>query len=97
MEFPINWEVKPDKFAPDVEFWFQNDNTKLQLVTYGQSNTEIGYDKVFSCVEHIIKYNKEKEKKDQLLLEKMRELKKLFEKNDLDTLEKLNFNNLVDE
>lgn len=48
---------------------------------------EINYEKLFNCGQKIVNFNIEKEKKDKLFQEKIRELQVIFEKEDLETLE----------
>lgn len=51
----------------------------------------IGLDEILAYVERIIKLNLEREKKHELLREKVNELKELFKKNSLQTLTRLRF------
>lgn len=95
LKLPLLWEITPDiSIFKSVKFKEQDKNEKTKLVSYIAPKTEAGYNEVYKCVKHIITANLEKERKERLLEEKIKELKKLFQEKDLELLENLKFDEL---
>ena len=95
LKLPLSWEITPDiSIFKSVKFKEQDKNEKTKLVSYIAPKTEDGYREVYKCVTHIITANLEKERKERLLEEKIKELKKLFQEKDLELLENLKFDEL---
>lgn len=67
-----------------------DDNIPNLYFYYG--DLTIDYNLYFDLIEKTIKYNLEREDKVTLLFEKVRELKTIFENEDIETLKTLNFN-----
>ena len=95
LKLPLSWEITFDEsIFKSVKLKEQDKNEKTKLVSYISPKTEAGYKEVIKCVKHIITYNLEKERKERLLEEKIKELKKLFQEKDLELLENLKFEEL---
>jgi hypothetical protein len=62
-----------------------------RLFSYVSEITESEIERVYHNLCGIIKYNKEREEKDKLFESKVEELKKLFEKQNLEKLKSLYF------
>lgn len=58
---------------------------------YFFADMEIGFDKVFDAIEYNIRFNEEAQAKVSLLRTKIDELKDIFEQEDIQTLETLEF------
>lgn len=58
---------------------------------YFFADMEIGFDKVFDAIEYNIKFNEDAQAKVALLRNKIEELKNIFEQEDIQTLETLEF------
>lgn len=101
VKLPVLWNITPVlKDYPNVRVKEQDKNDKTKLISYISANNAPGYNEVFKCVNSVISFNLDREKKEQLLEEKinelkksfddkMNELKKVFEEKDLSTLENL--------
>lgn len=61
-------------------------NEQLSIISLISENTEDGYNVLFDCANEIIRYNKELELRKILFEEKVKELKILFEKENIDKL-----------
>lgn len=70
------------------EIFFAATDTECQYICY-TSNPSISIDNLLDYIENLIKYNLDEEIKVELFKEKMQDLKKIFENNDLKTLQKL--------
>ena len=60
-------------------------------VFYFFTDMEVGFDKVFDAIEYNIHFNEEAQAKVNLLREKIEELRGIFENEDIDTLNTLEF------
>jgi hypothetical protein len=91
VSFPNAWKI-PKKFAEEDKIMEQQSNSPSQrLFSYVTEISETGVQKVHYNIKNIIKYNLEKEEKDRLFETKVEELKKLFEKQNLEKLKGLYF------
>lgn len=92
VSFPKNWKL-PKKFVEeDKVMEQQSPNPEERLISFV---TEINDEIIDICVqniENIIKYNREREEKERLFDEKVKELKVVFEKQTLKELQDLKFN-----
>lgn len=97
IKLPISWEINYsiDQF-PSTNFKEQDKNETTKLISFIADNTENGYNDAFNFAKHVIIFNIEKEKKQHLLEEKIKELKKLFQEKDLELLENLKFEELYE-
>ena len=91
ISFPNSWKL-PKKYVEENKIVEQVSNIQNErLFSYVCEITESGVEKVYQNLSSIIKYNKEREEKDKLFESKVEELKKLFEKQNLDKLKGLYF------
>jgi hypothetical protein len=91
VEFPTNWKL-PKKYVDEKMVVEQKtDKPNMRCFSFA---TEFAEDKLvvlFNNLKNIIKYNKEREEKEQLFKIKIEELKTLFDKSKLDELKNLEF------
>jgi len=92
VSFPKNWKL-PKKFVEEDKIMEQQSpNPDERLISFV---SEISDELINICVENIeniIKYNREREEKERLFDEKVKELKVVFEKQSLKELQDLKFN-----
>ena len=91
MSFPKEWKL-PKKFIPEnnvVENESQ-DPTK-RLISFVSEFEEEKVNTIASNIKNVIKYNKELEEKERLFNLKVKELKTIFEKQNLTILKDLKF------
>lgn len=92
ISFPNTWKL-PKKYVDESKIMEQTSNvTNERLFSYVSEINEPEIEKVYQNLCGIIKYNKEREEKDKLFETKVEELRKLFEKQNLEKLKGLNFN-----
>jgi hypothetical protein len=92
ISFPNTWKI-PKKFVEEdkiIEQTSQIENERLFSIVTEISESDI--QKTHSNLRNIIKYNIEREEKDKLFETKVDELKKIFEKQNLEKLKGLFFN-----
>lgn len=91
VSFPNSWKL-PKKFVEEDKIMEQQSQiVDERLFSYVTEITEESIQKVHSNIKGIIKYNLEREEKDRLFESKVEELKKLFEKQNLEKLKGLYF------
>jgi hypothetical protein len=91
ISFPTTWKL-PKKYVEEDKIMEQQSNSNGErLFSYVTEITEVEIEKVYQNLCSIIKYNKEREEKDKLFESKVEELKKLFEKQNLEKLKGLDF------
>jgi hypothetical protein len=91
ISFPTTWKL-PKKYVEEDKIMEQQSNSNSErLFSYVSEITESEIEKVYQNLCSIIKYNKEREEKDKLFESKVEELKKLFEKQNLEKLKGLDF------
>jgi hypothetical protein len=91
ISFPTTWKL-PKKYVEEDKIMEQQSNSSGErLFSYVSEITETEIEKVYQNLCSIIKYNKEREEKDKLFDLKVEELKKLFEKQNLEKLKGLDF------
>jgi restriction endonuclease Mrr len=91
IEFPANWKI-PKKYVIEdkiVENEKLNDN--FRFFSFVTEFNEVEMNQTVSNIKKIISYNKEIEMKEKLLKQKIDELKRIFEKENLDNLQSLKF------
>lgn len=91
IEFPGNWKI-PKKYVIEdkiVENEKLNDN--FRFFSFVTEFNEVEMNQTVSNIKKIISYNKEIEMKEKLLKQKIDELKRIFEKENLDNLQSLKF------
>ena len=90
MEFALNLRIK--KFVEEDKIMEQQSPVANErLFSYVTEIDEDSVQKVHLNIKNIIKYNLEREEKDRLFETKVEELKKLFEKQNLEKLKGLYF------
>lgn len=85
VKFPDTWEVPSTLEDGDVQT--KKDKNGYYFVIDGTDRIDV----LFESIESVIDYNKDMEQKAELLVKKIRELKELFETEDLDKLNKMEF------
>jgi hypothetical protein len=91
MSFPKEWKL-PKKFVPEnnvIENESQ-DSTK-RLISFVAEFEEEKINLIAANIKNVIKYNKELEEKERLFNLKVKELKTIFEKQNLTILKDLKF------
>lgn len=97
LKFPLSWDITPDISTYNlVKFKEQDKNDKTKLISYVAPKNEIGYNQVYQSILEIINNNLEREIKERLLNEKIKELRKLFQEKDLKSLENLKFDEIYE-
>lgn len=82
-----NWRVL-DSYDEAVKI-ARDDNNQFQYYYY--ASTETDFNRIFDVIDTTVKFNNEAELKRQLLVQKVNELQKLFESEDLEILQTLEF------
>ena len=91
VSFPNTWKI-PKKYVEEDKLIEQTSNTPNdRLFSYVTEITEDNVQKTQLNIINIIKYNLEREEKERLFESKVEELKKIFEKQNLEKLKSLNF------
>jgi hypothetical protein len=91
MLFPKDWKL-PKKFIPEnnvVENESNEPNKRLISFVSEFEEEKINY--IVTSIKNVIKYNKELEEKERLFNLKVKELKTIFEKQNLNSLKELKF------
>lgn len=91
MAFPRSWKI-PKKYVKEDSV-LENDSTdKTQrLISFVSQFEEKSINHIAENIKNIIKFNKELEAKEKLFNDKVNELKNLFEKQNLQSLNELKF------
>jgi hypothetical protein len=91
IEFPDTWRL-PKKYVNE-EKTVENTTSKkgLRSFSFVSEFDETSVDDLIMNIKAIISHNKEREEKERLFEVKIGELKKIFEKSDLDNLQSLKF------
>jgi hypothetical protein len=91
VSFPNTWKI-PKKFVEEEKIMEQTSTLPDErLFSYVTEIVEEDVQKVYLNIKNIIKYNLEREEKDRLFESKVEELKKIFEKQNLEKLKGLYF------
>lgn len=92
IEFPSTWKL-PKKFVnPETTVEQPATKNDVRCFSFAVQFDEVQIMQIVNNVKSIISWNRERELKDQLLQDKVNELKSFFEKNSLDSLKHLQFN-----
>ena len=92
IEFPKTWKY-PKRYVDEktiIEQKSQKDD--FRFFSFATAFDETSLNVLFTNINGIVKYNKEREEKEFLLEEKMKQLRSFFEQNKLDDLKSLEFN-----
>jgi hypothetical protein len=91
MSFPITWKL-PKKYVKEDNVVENESNDKSKrLLSFVSQFEENSINNIVDNVKNIIKFNKELEAKEKLFNDKVTELKTLFEKQNLQSLNELKF------
>ena len=91
VEFPLTWKI-PKRFVQEdkiIENQKVNDNARF--FSFVSEFNEIILNQTVENIKNIISYNKEIEMKERLLKQKIDELKRIFESENLEHLQTLKF------
>ena len=92
VSFPKSWKL-PKKFVEEDKIMEQQSpNPEERLISFVSEIDEITIDNCLTNIQNIIQYNREREEKERLFDEKVKELKIVFEKQTLKELQDLKFN-----
>lgn len=94
IKIPVGWDYLEiiKEFYPNLEVKVQDKNEKVILLSIiSVINSKDGYDTIFTCAYNVIKYNKEREEKEKLFEEKIKELHEIFKRESLEKLKNINF------
>lgn len=88
--FPKTWSILKNQID-ETKTVFQKNDDNGKLISFLSEIDELSITNTIQIIEKIVVYNKEKEEKQRLFDEKVKELKQLFEKEPLDELKNLKF------
>jgi len=92
MLFPKGWSI-PKKLVDEnnlVES--ESPQSDMRLISFIGKINDSDLEKTLKIVKTVVKYNKDREIKETMFQDKVKELKTLFEKSNLDDLNRLEFN-----
>ena len=91
VSFPITWKL-PKKYVDENRVVEQDSKTSThRFFSFVSEINEEDVDGITSNIKSIVKYNLEREEKEQLFENKVNELKGIFEKQNLKNLKNLKF------
>ena len=91
IEFPITWKI-PKRFVDEDKIMEnQKVNEDKRFFSFVSEFNEIILNQTVENIKNIISYNKEIEMKERLLKQKIDELKRIFESENLEHLQTLKF------
>ena len=93
LKLPANWEVKNllASFKTSTQLKINDQTDTHVLVSFYSPYTPTDIQTLTEDVDRLIKWNNDREEKNNLLNVKILELKKVFESNDVDSLRNINF------
>jgi hypothetical protein len=91
MKFPEKWSMPKNIIDDGQVVGFESDEPNKRGISFVTEVNEKQISKTLVSIGKIIKLNKERELKEQLFKQTVDQLKKTFEKNDLDKLQNLYF------
>jgi len=91
IEFPANWKIPKKYVIEDKIVENEKLNENYRFFSFVTEFNEVEMNQTVSNIKKIISYNKEIEMKEKLLKQKIDELKRIFEKENLDNLQSLKF------
>ena len=91
ISFPVSWKL-PKKYVQEDKVMEQENKTPgNRTFSFVAEINESDVEQVTENLQNIIKYNLEREEKDRLFQNKVDELKTIFEKQNLESLQNLKF------
>jgi len=91
ISFPTSWKL-PKKYVQEDKVMEQENKTPgNRTFSFVAEINESDIEQVTENLQNIIKYNLEREEKDRLFQNKVDELKSIFEKQNLESLQNLKF------
>jgi hypothetical protein len=92
IEFPKTWKI-PKKYV-DEKTVLEQPSAKddFRCFSFAVEFSEESLEKLFNNINGIVKYNREREEKENLFEQKIKELKSLFDQTKLNDLKNLEFN-----
>jgi len=91
VEFPTTWKL-PKKYVDEKMVVEQkSDKPNTRFFSFATIFQKEPIDVLFYNLKNIIRYNKEREEKERLFEDKVKELKTFFDKSNLDDLKALEF------
>ena len=91
IEFPANWKIPKKYVIEDKIVENEKLNENYRFFSFVTEFNEVEMNQTVSNIKKIVSYNKEIEMKEKLLKQKIDELKRIFEKENLDNLQSLKF------
>jgi len=91
IEIPTTWKLPKKYVIQDKVVEQEKAQPNMRLLSFISDFEEVETNKTIDNINSIIEYNKELEEKEVLFLNKVEELKKIFEKQDLGKLQTLKF------
>lgn len=91
IEIPTKWKLPKKYLIQDRVVEQEKNSEKFRLISFISEFNQTDIDKTISNINGIIDFNKELEEKELLFANKVKELKEIFEKQNLDNLQKLEF------
>jgi len=91
IEFPANWKIPKKYVIEDKIVENEKLNENYRFFSFVTEFNEVEMNQTVSNIKKIVSYNKEIEMKEKLLKQKIDELKRIFERENLDNLQSLKF------
>jgi hypothetical protein len=91
VEFPLTWKIPKRFVQEDKIIENQKVNNNARFFSFVSEFNEIILNQTVENIKNIISYNKEIEMKERLLKQKIDELKRIFESENLEHLQTLKF------
>jgi len=91
MSFPKSWKLPKKYIKEDSVLENESTDKNQRLISFVSQFEEKSINQIAENIKNIIKFNKELEAKEKLFNDKVSELKNLFEKQNLQSLNELKF------
>jgi hypothetical protein len=92
MIFPNGWSI-PKKLVDENNLLeSESPIPDMRMISFISQINEDNIEKTLKIVKSVVKYNKDRELKEKLFQERVKDLKTLFDKSSLDDLNRLEFN-----
>jgi hypothetical protein len=91
IQFPDTWKL-PKKYVNEKSIVENESNISgFRFFSFVSGFNQVSIDELLLSIKNVIGYNKEREEKDRLFQNKVDELKSIFEKQNLESLQNLKF------